>query len=323
MGRHALVTTTPAEDGLSEDRLAEAGAATAEKALIDRATEAAVEIGQTLGQLETFSFFASVGNSGALAAYEKLKKSKTWQILANPQNPTGGKFESLDEFCRVKMGLSYNRIQGLISNRNAVTQELYDQSEKLGLRQADYNAIKALPLPDREAVQAAIADGSSREDVIAVLLDISAKVTTLTTTVDGLVADNTANETLLDDRAKKIDNLERKLKKGVVALTDWPAALTPLASQINHSGDKIKISLGELEQMRLQAMQTQPEPGEEASMEQARRMLARKFDEVLQAAAEQIEAIKHGFDNTLGAWVEGQDVGTDVAQAAGNGYAAD
>ena len=202
-------------------RIEEASAASSQKALISQGMAAALEDGKLLGQLEAFAFITTVGETAMASIYEKVKKSKTWAFIPNPQIPTGGNFESLDDFCRVMLGKSYNRMQAIVSNRNAVTQELFDQSEKLGLRQADYNAIKALPLPDREAVQAAIADGSSREEVIAVLLDISGKVEKMTNVVDQLRGDIEAVEKVSADKSARLEKWERvEAKKSLTKETE-------------------------------------------------------------------------------------------------------
>jgi hypothetical protein len=312
MGTKALATTAPADDGLDINRIEEASAASTQKELVSQSMAAAFEDGKLLGQLETFNFITSIGETAIVSIYEKVKKSKTWAFLPN-KNSDGRNYESLDEFCRAKLGKSYNRMQELVANRNAVTQELFDQSEKLGLRQADYNAIKALPLPDREAVQAAIADGSSREEVIAVLLDISGKVEKVTKQVDELAKNAIATNELLADRRTEIDALERKLKKTkqVGVLTDWPKAFETLIKQVDHSGTRIRHHIGALEQFRLAAMQVEAAEGEEGSLDQARKLIASKLQASIAQAQIELDAVNHSFEQTLGAWAEGET--TDAA----------
>jgi hypothetical protein len=310
MGTKALAPTTPADTGMDISRIEEASAASSQKALISQGMAAALEDGKLLGQLEAFNFITSIGETAIVAIYEKVKKSKTWAYLPNSDFSDGRNFESLDEFCRAKLGKSYNRMQELVANRNAVTQELFDQSEKLGLRQADYNAIKALPLPDREAVQAAIADGSSREEVIAVLLDISEKAGKTAAKVEGLAGDLVANNEVLADRRTEIEALQRKLKRietgKVGVLTDWPKEFEPLMGQIDNAGTRIRHHIGSLETMRLKAMQIEAAQGEEAGMDIARKLAANKLMACIGQAQLELDALQHSFEQTLGAWAEGE-----------------
>ena len=103
--------------------------------------------GIDLGRLEAMDFLATVANSAILAIYENVKKSKAWRLLRNPTSGNGCQFESLEEFCEVKLGKSYRRMRQLAADRNLIGHEAFEQAERLGLHQRDYNAIKALPAP--------------------------------------------------------------------------------------------------------------------------------------------------------------------------------
>ncbi len=129
--------------------------------------------------------------------------------------------------------------------------------------------------------------------------------------VRALKGDADANDKLLEDKSKKIDNLERKLKKQVGVLTNWPEAFETLVTQVDHSGTRIRHHIGALEQMRLKAMQVQPAEGEEDSMEQARKVIASKLQASIAQAQIELDAVNHSFEQTLGAWAEGET--TDAA----------
>ena len=115
---------------------------------IDAVVEAVHSLGVSSGASGAFEFMRCVADSGATAQFENVKKSKAWRYLDNPKYCDGRKFESVDEYCQVAFGKSYRRMQELTSNRNALGQEAFEQAERLGLRQVDYNAIKALPAPE-------------------------------------------------------------------------------------------------------------------------------------------------------------------------------
>jgi hypothetical protein len=180
--------------------------------------EAVLAAGIDLGQLHASIFFTTMGETACLASYENVKKSKAWKIFKNPNNPTGGKFESLDEFCRAKLGKSYNRLQALASNRNVIGQEAFEQAEKMGLRQVDYNAIKALPAPEQELIRRAVGT-QSRDEVLDLLQELCArhaqeKVSTAKAHAAAMVeseAQLAAKQRALDASSATIANLHQQL----------------------------------------------------------------------------------------------------------------
>ena len=137
--------------------------------------DAAFAAGIDLGRLEALDFVATVANSAILPIYENVKKSKAWAFLRNPQSSNGSNFQSLEEFCQVKLGKTYGRLQHLVTNRNLLGQEAFEQAERMGLRQVDYNAIKALPAPDQELVRRAVEEAQSRDEVLDLLQELAAR----------------------------------------------------------------------------------------------------------------------------------------------------
>lgn len=131
--------------------------------------------GVDIGRLEAMDFVATIANSAILSVYENVKKSKAWQHLRNPKSGDGRHFESLEEFCEVKLGKSYKRLRELALNRNVIGHEAFEQAERLGLRQVDYNAIKTLPAPDQELVRRAVEEAQSRDEVLDLLQELAAR----------------------------------------------------------------------------------------------------------------------------------------------------
>lgn len=131
--------------------------------------------GIDIGRLEALDFVATVANAAILPIYENVKKSKAWRFLRNPNSSNGSNFESLEEFCQVKLGKTYGRLQHLIGNRNLIGQDAFEQAERLGLRQVDYNAIKGLPAPDQELVRRAVEEAKSRDEVLDLLQELAAR----------------------------------------------------------------------------------------------------------------------------------------------------
>ncbi|MDR1850133.1 MAG: hypothetical protein LBQ75_08840 [Zoogloeaceae bacterium] len=133
------------------------------------------EIAQTfeaVGAVKAFEFTRYVASTASISAYEKLKESKGWRFMRPLKGATRRAYESLEEFCEDRFGLSLRRMQELVANRQTIGEELYDKAEQLGIRQKDYAAIKALPAPDKELVRRAVEDAQSREEVISILEEV-------------------------------------------------------------------------------------------------------------------------------------------------------
>lgn len=145
MARTPTQTTAPAELIQVAPQAEQQLAALQDSALTQQQMTEMFDLGRRLGQMETASFFSNICDEVLLSSFESAKKSKAWRLLKNEENQI---FESFDEFCRQRFGYSYARLQQVSGNRNLIGQEAFEQAERLGLRQRDYNAIKALPAPD-------------------------------------------------------------------------------------------------------------------------------------------------------------------------------
>jgi len=137
--------------------------------------EEVLAAGIDIGRLEAMDFVLTVSTAAILATYENVKKSKAWRHLRNPQSAHGEHFQSLDEFCEVKLGKSYQRMRAIAVNRNAIGCDAFEQAERLGLRQVDYNAIKGLPAPDQELVRRAVEEAQSRDEVLDLLQELAGR----------------------------------------------------------------------------------------------------------------------------------------------------
>ena len=144
-------------------------------ALTAAETDEVFAAGIDVGRLEALDFIATIATSALLSIFENVKKSKAWKHLRNPENCDGRNFSSLEEFCEIKLGKSYRRIQELAANRNLIGQQAFEQAERIGLRQVDYKAIRALPAPEQELVRRAVEESASRGEVIDLLQELAAR----------------------------------------------------------------------------------------------------------------------------------------------------
>lgn len=276
-------------------------------ALSNEQNDAVLAAGIDIGRLEAMEFFATVANSASVQIFENVKKSKAWRFLRNSKSCDGRNFESLDEFCEVKFGKSYRRLQELSSAKTALGQEAFEQSERLGLRQTDYNAIKALPAPDQELVRRAVEEAKSRDEVLDLLQELAARHGTEKKKLSKRLEDTEGELKASEERRNKLllqkEQLELQVQKKLVAATDWPEAFKVLIDQAQHADKNIKKLVGALDAVREEALKAEPSgPDEEAAMERARAVLAEELLNIHRRCAEYLEAMGLKFSKTLGGY---------------------
>lgn len=172
MPRPPKAPAAPAESPEVLPAVASRIEAAQDAALTGAETEAMLELGLRLGHMEAASFFSNICDSVLLSSYENVKKSKAWRFL---KDRNGQIFESLDAFCRERFGYSYSRLQQVSANRNLIGQQAFEQAERIGLRQVDYKAIRALPAPEQELVRRAVEESASRDEVLGLLQELAAR----------------------------------------------------------------------------------------------------------------------------------------------------
>ena len=216
-GRTATTRTAPAESPAILPEVEARIVAAQDQALSVTETNEVFAAGVDIGRLEALDFVATISTSALLSIFENVKKSKGWRLMRDPRSGDGRYFASLDEFCEIKLGKSYRRFRELAANRVVIGQEAFEQAERIGLRQVDYNAIKALPAPDQELVRRAVEDSKSRDDVLDLLQELAARhgqeKQALTKQVDELKAEADATSQLLADKNKALDKAKAAARR--------------------------------------------------------------------------------------------------------------
>ena len=242
MGRKPNQLQTPAQSNFDSSKLDEAGQAAQDLAVMHTQNDEVLAAGMDLGRLEAMDFFLTVSSAAMLSIYENVKKSKAWQFLRNPNNSHGKNFESLDEFCEVKLGRSYKRLQAMAGNRKAIGDEAFEQAEKIGLRQVDFNAIKALPAPDQEMISQALREDATKDEVLNTLQALAAKHSKekeeLQKSLEDMTGEREAALESAGNRTKEVTKLKAQLSRinklppddALIELTEEATALATEAA---------------------------------------------------------------------------------------------
>lgn len=266
--------------------------------------------GVDIGRIEALDFIATIANSTILPIYENIKKSKAWRFIRNPESSNGSNFQSLDEFCQVKLGKTYGRMQHLLANRNLIGQEAFEQAERIGLRQVDYNAIKALPEPKQEMIKNALCEEATKDDIQRTLRELAAadqkEIETLTTRAETAEKQAEANDKVIEAKQDEITKLQKQLVTLQCApFTDWPEAFQGYIQQAQKAGREIANALDSLAQIHEHSLKIEAQsPDEQDALERAWVALAQEMQLIYDRAVSKSETERHAFDRMLGAVAE-------------------
>jgi hypothetical protein len=269
---------------------------------------------KALGRIEAMQFSATVAEKFIAETAISIKESKKYKDLPyTDENGNRRHVATFEEFCEAFLGKSSRRVRELISNYNTLGGELYEQAEKLGFRQKDYNALKALPADDRQLIAQAI-EAESLDSALDLMQQLAAKhqreksaLETETAELKKSIASKDAVIQKKDEKLNELDmELERqRLDRPQFAHVDWPAAFEGYLSQVDAYRKLIKKGFGSLDVIREQAMKIEPESeAEEAALNKAREILAAELVGIHNECADLLEALGMSFDRTLGAFTD-------------------
>jgi uncharacterized membrane protein YccC len=119
-----------------------------------------------------------------------------------------------------------------------------------------------------------------------------------------LRGDIEAKDAVLEQTHKKLTSLQVQLKKKVVADTDWPDALEPVAEQVAAAGRKIAQAISELETCRITLFEVAQEMPDEQrpKYEAALAHIADVYEQALARSEAGLTEERTTFDKSLGAY---------------------
>lgn len=185
----------------------------AEKLMMD-----SEEVHRQIGQIEGFEFVRRVVDVATAQIFENVRLSGKYKGL--PYRDDAGIVRyvgTLEEFCAVKLGKSRQRCYELSQNLRLLGPELYEQSERLGLRNIDYKALRALPEDDQVLIKQALEDSTSRDQVIDLMQEMAVKHHQEKTALQAELSDKdavlSAKQQRADALAGQVDDLNARLAR--------------------------------------------------------------------------------------------------------------
>lgn len=189
--------------------------------------EHAFDAARALGQIEALQFSATVAGRAQVEIYLNLKKSKSYRAITYRDadgNPR--RVADLEEFCERYLGKSARRMQEMVQQYHLLGGELYEAAERIGFRNQDYRALKALPDDDQETIRQAIAS-DDRDTVLNLMQELAARHQSEKTALEkrATEAEETAEarDQVIRAKTEQVDRLHEDNAK----LTRRVAAATP------------------------------------------------------------------------------------------------
>jgi DNA-binding FadR family transcriptional regulator len=170
-----------------------------------------------LGQMEAMQFIATVAEKSQVEIFLHFKEGRKYKGL--PYKRADGSTATvadLEEFCQVFLRKSNRRLQELVSNYNTIGADLYEQSERLGFRQRDYNALKALPADDRAIIAEAI-EAEDLDKALDLMQQMAAKhhreKETTSKQLDELTKSVEAKDSVIKGKSEELDKKNEQLAR--------------------------------------------------------------------------------------------------------------
>jgi DNA-binding MltR family transcriptional regulator len=270
---------------------------------------------KAIGRIEAAQFMETVSEKLIIETALKVRETKEYKGLPfiTPEGKSGN-ISTFDEFCEIFLGKTGRRIRDLISNYNQLGPDLYEQAEKIGFRQKDYNALKALPADDRQLIAQAI-ESESLDSALDLMQQLAAKHQREKAALEAETAELkksiASKDAVIQNRGEKISELEQDLERQRLdrpqgAHVNWPEAFrNGYFQQLAITRKNIKHAIGSLDLIREDAMKIEAgSEAEEAALNQAREILAAELVGIHNECADMLEALGMSFDRSLGAFCD-------------------
>lgn len=179
-----------------------------------------------MGHVEMLRAFSDFANVSSLAKLAEIKKDKLYlQLKGSRAYDREGKLianvSTWEGFCRA-IGVSHKKVDEDIRNLNAFGEETLDRLNQMGLGYRNMRRLRQIPDEDRIAIiEGEQIEVGDKEQIVDLIEQMSAKHARekkeLTDKVENLESERQVDQRLLEDKEKKLNELERELRRDLTA----------------------------------------------------------------------------------------------------------
>lgn len=186
----------------------------------------AADLYKMVGVMETAHFMETVSAKVLVQTYIKAKAfiGEIGGVTVRLRDGSRKRVSGMDDFCDAVMPVSARRCRQLVATYELLGGELFEQAEKLGFRARDYQALKALPADDQDAVMKAI-EGGDKDEVIDLLSDLAARNQAMRKKVDENDKLLAAKDKVIKKKDEKLNKLAEEAELRATVRTDETAAI--------------------------------------------------------------------------------------------------
>ena len=188
----------------------------------DEHLEARDFMNRMMGHVEMLRAFADFANVSSLAKLAEIKKNKLYlQLKGSKAYDRDGNLianvSTWEGFCRA-LGMSHKKVDEDIRNFNAFGEEALERLNQLGIGYRNMRRLRQIPDEDRIAIiEGEQIEVGDKEQIVELIEQMSAKHARekkeLTDKVGHLESERQVDQRLLEDKEKKLNELERELRR--------------------------------------------------------------------------------------------------------------
>ena len=173
-----------------------------------------VELAIGIGALQAFDLVKTFTSAAQVKLFKRIRESKQINKLCIRGQDGGVKtFHSMREACPVLFGRTYESMRDAEDCFGLLGEDVYEAAARLRLNDSALRAARALPPEKLEVVRLAIANGSTKAEVLSVIEDLAEKAQLAEAAATEAKAELKASEEVLATKNKTIDRLQRDLKR--------------------------------------------------------------------------------------------------------------
>src|SRR5690606_18983612 len=111
------------------------------------------EVMREIGQIEAFDFVQKLATVATLKLIQKVKETKSYKgLVYRTENGELATVTTFDEFCDLKLRAKRRTIEDRLVNLNALGEEFYEASQKIGLGYRELRKLRQLPADQQQLV---------------------------------------------------------------------------------------------------------------------------------------------------------------------------
>ncbi len=284
------------------------------KSMQDGYTDDRDLMNQLMGQIQMARAFSKFTDVVGFTKLQYIKENKLYRALAGVKgrDQDGNEITDVgtwDGFCRA-IGSSQQKVDEDLLNIRTFGEEAMQQLSSVGAGYRDLRKLRALPADERSnllespELKQALAEGDKdtlRELIEDMAISHAKKEAALQVRLNELEADQEANDRVIQEKNKKLDDLAKKLKKLETSSAPWPEKVHALKDEIGQIGNVADECMGKVAVL-LAATTAMTDEMDEEGIKAAESVILR-LDETVARLCNLAASLRNEFELNLSSYI--------------------